>query len=330
MAKQTFTTGQVLTAAQMTSLQQTAMGGGEATAKTASYTLVAADAGTTIIMNSASATTITVNTGLFAAGDTVNIQNIGAGTCTITAGTATVNTAGSLAVTQWDGGVLYFRSTGATTYFDYFQAGFSSPLTTKGDLYTYSTTDARLGVGSNGQVLTAASGQATGLQWSTPTSGSMTLISTTSFSSTATTLSSISGSYQELFLRIKGCYGSNTNPLKVIFNSDTSTNAYGTTGNSSFNNAFNLSGSGATTIDTFQILNTSNNTDMFMTIRIPNYANTTTMKFIVTQGIAEASAGVYSIGTTSAFWNNTSAITSITFQGIGTFTAGSVELYGVN
>jgi len=28
MAKQTFTTGQVLTAAQMTSLQQTAMGGG--------------------------------------------------------------------------------------------------------------------------------------------------------------------------------------------------------------------------------------------------------------------------------------------------------------
>ena len=62
MAKQTFTTGQVLTASQMTSLQQTAMGGGSATAKTASYTLVAADAGATVIMNSASATTITVNT----------------------------------------------------------------------------------------------------------------------------------------------------------------------------------------------------------------------------------------------------------------------------
>ena len=76
MAKQTFTTGQVLTAAQMTSLQQTAMLGGAASAKTASYTLVAADAGTAISMSSASATTITVNTALFAAGDTVHITNI--------------------------------------------------------------------------------------------------------------------------------------------------------------------------------------------------------------------------------------------------------------
>ena len=84
MAKQTFTTGQVLTAAQMTSLQQTAMGGGSPSTKTASYVLVAADAGTVIQMNSASSTTITVNTALFAAGDSVQIQNIGSGTSTIT------------------------------------------------------------------------------------------------------------------------------------------------------------------------------------------------------------------------------------------------------
>ena len=122
MAKQTFTTGQVLTAAQMTSLQQTAMGGGSTTAKTTSYTLVAADAGTVIQMNSASATTITVNTGLFAAGDTVQIQNIGAGICTVTAGTATVNTAGSLALSQYEGGQLYFNTTGAALFFDVVQA----------------------------------------------------------------------------------------------------------------------------------------------------------------------------------------------------------------
>jgi len=122
MAKQTFTTGQVLTAAQMTSLQQTAMGGGSTTDKTTSYVLVAADAGTTVIMNAAGATTITVNTALFAAGDTVNIQNIGAGICTVTAGTATVNTAGSLALNQYEGGVLYFRSTSAATFFDYVQS----------------------------------------------------------------------------------------------------------------------------------------------------------------------------------------------------------------
>jgi len=116
MAKQTFTVGQVLTAAQMTSLQQTAMGGGSATAKTASYTLVAADAGTTVIMNSASATTITVNTSLFAAGDTVFIVNQGAGVCTITAGTATVSTASSLALSQYETGQLYFLSTNAAVF----------------------------------------------------------------------------------------------------------------------------------------------------------------------------------------------------------------------
>lgn len=116
MAKQTFTTGQVLTAAQMTSLQQTAMLGGEASAKTASYTLVAADAGTAISMSNASATTITVNTGLFAAGDTVQITNLGAGVCTITAGTATVNTAASLALAQYESGTLDFTSSSAAIF----------------------------------------------------------------------------------------------------------------------------------------------------------------------------------------------------------------------
>ena len=116
MAKQTFTTGQVLTAAQMTSLQQTAMLGGSASAKTASYTLVAADAGTAISMSNASATTITVNTALFAAGDTVQITNLGAGVCTITAGTATVNTSASLALAQYESGTLNFTSTSAAIF----------------------------------------------------------------------------------------------------------------------------------------------------------------------------------------------------------------------
>ena len=110
MAKQTFTTGQVLTAAQMTSLQQTAMLGGAANAKVASYVLVAADAGDAITMSNAGATTITANTGLFATGDIVTIINIGTGTCTITAGTATVTTSGSLVLAQNQGGVLRFTS----------------------------------------------------------------------------------------------------------------------------------------------------------------------------------------------------------------------------
>jgi len=187
MAKQTFTTGQVLTAAQMTSLQQTAMGGGSTTAKTASYVLVAADAGTVVQMNSASATTITVNTALFAAGDTVQIQNVGAGVCTVTAGTATVSTSAVLALKQYDAGSLYFNSTSAALFFAADAADNTSPLTTKGDLYGFSTVNARIPIGTNNQILTADSAEALGLKWATPaTSASgLTLIARTTFSNVA-------------------------------------------------------------------------------------------------------------------------------------------------
>jgi hypothetical protein len=43
--------------------------------------------------------------------------------------------------------------------------GTSSPLTTKGDLYTYTTTNARLPVGLNGQALVADSSAASGMSW---------------------------------------------------------------------------------------------------------------------------------------------------------------------
>jgi len=115
MAIQTFVASTVLTAAQMNALQGNDYNQTVST-KTASYTLVAADKGTKIVMNSASATTITVNTSLFSAGDTLTILNIAAGVCTVTAGTATVSTTGSLALAQNGGGTLYFTSAGVSVF----------------------------------------------------------------------------------------------------------------------------------------------------------------------------------------------------------------------
>lgn len=50
-------------------------------------------------------------------------------------------------------------------------AGGSSPLTTKGDLYTYTTVDARKGVGADGLCLKANSAEATGLEWAACSAG---------------------------------------------------------------------------------------------------------------------------------------------------------------
>ena len=116
MAIQDFTAGQVLTAAQMDSLQANDYNQTVST-KTADYTLVAADKGTRVVMNSASATTITVDTSVFSDGDTLFIQNISNGDCTITAGTATVSTNGTLVLGEYDSGILYFTSTGVAIWF---------------------------------------------------------------------------------------------------------------------------------------------------------------------------------------------------------------------
>jgi len=102
-------------------------------------------------------------------------------------------------VPQYDGGVLYFTSASAAIYFDWVQAGATSPLTTKGDIWGYSTSDARIPVGANGTILTADSTEALGVKWATPAGGSSALTYITSASPSGVSTISINNCFTSTY-----------------------------------------------------------------------------------------------------------------------------------
>jgi hypothetical protein len=115
--------------------------------QTASYTAVVGDAGKRIVMNVASANTVTINNSIFTTGDTLFIANKGAGISTLTAGAGvTINTSGSLALAQHGGGTLVALSASVFTFFSggavgagVATGGSSSSITVGGINYTLLT-----------------------------------------------------------------------------------------------------------------------------------------------------------------------------------------------
>ena len=97
--RQTFTSGQVLTAAQMNQLQESVWELDTTADTTTAYTLVLGDAGKYVTLNNASAVTLTVPTNAtvaFDVGTVVNVVQLGAGQVTIAgAGGVTVNSEGA-------------------------------------------------------------------------------------------------------------------------------------------------------------------------------------------------------------------------------------------
>lgn len=339
MAKQTFTTGSVLTAAQMNALQTNDYNW-TVNQKTASYVLAASDVGTRIEMNSGSGTTVTVNTGVFAAGDTLFIQNIGTGSCVVTAGTATVQRASnaSLTLAQYQGGYLYFISTGNAIFFA--DAGFTSPLTTKGDLFTWDTGNARLAVGTNGQVLTADSTAATGIKWAAATSAakSYALINTggTALTGAQTvTYSGLSG-YDSYLVVIDGASSATSGAyLGLRFNGDTTATNYS-------NYGLQIQQTATYAANNFQQLSS-----IFSYFYIGGMSNVATSQITAAVTISGAnSSGQYKIATglggtavttgsggysmlSSGWWKNTSTISSISvFSDAGNLDNGTMYIYG--
>lgn len=205
-----------------------------------------------------------------------------------------------------------------------------STFTTKGDLIaaTGASTPARLGVGTNGQVLLADSTASTGLAWGTPAAGSLTLLSTTTLSGSGVTISSINQGYKNLRVRIKGAYTSATfRSYFMTFNNDSGSNyyAYGDwwTGGGEW------TVSGSTSFPFYNQLTSSNTTisNVGLEMNIFDYAG---------NGAKDSTVNLISTVDGNKFlsgysrWASTAAINRVDITTNGTFSGGSVEIWGIN
>lgn len=207
-----------------------------------------------------------------------------------------------------------------------------SNIDAKGDLLvgTADNTISRLAVGTNNQVLTADSSTATGLKWASAAGGGgLTLLSTTSLSTTTTTISSISGSYTNLILVIRGATWPSFNTTYSIRPNGSTTGAFSA---GSFNDA-GTGGTGVLTNTTINPWNNNmpqNNANNIAVYTFYNYANTSYYKAWHGFGYMDNSSGcAFNHG--GGFKSN-SAITSFDIvlgQSVN-FTGGQALVYGVS
>jgi hypothetical protein len=202
--------------------------------------------------------------------------------------------------------------------------------TTKGDIITATAanTPARLGVGSNDQILVADSTASTGLKWATPTSGGMTLLSTTTLTGTTVTISSISQSYTDLLLEFRQVHASGS-LLGFRTNGITTGNYYYFTEKIGNGVAFAAAWQGGNTA--FEFANSiATDTNNPAYLHIYDYANTTaSMKLCEAAIYSDGNDAIQRITGVNR-GTGTSGIDSITiFSPGGGTISGTVLLYGV-
>jgi len=236
-----------------------------------------------------------------------------------------------------EGNFAYLKDTNVTTYYtgsawaNLDTTGMTNPMTTTGDtIYSSSgSTPARLGIGSTGQVLTVASGIPS---WATPASGGgMTLLQSLTLSGSSTTSSTLSGSYKMLrciYYDVLATDTYNTAQIGLRVNSNTNS-TYGTCALDSAGTPAVYGSYNSTQVEITSLLYNSNTKETSGIIEIPNYANSSNAAKTVTFAFAKQDDR---IGNGSGRILETAAITTLTFRHMysGTFSAGTVDIYGVN
>lgn len=201
----------------------------------------------------------------------------------------------------------------------------ATAIDAKGDLIagTAADTFSRLAVGTNGQVLTADSAEATGMKWASAASGGMTLIESGSLSGASVTTGTIPSTYKNLQLVVRQFRPANDGAaLSIRINGVTSgyelkydagTGSFGSAG-WFFLGADNGASNGLSVID------------------FPDYTNTVTWKHATIVGVSNNSTTPtnFDFIRGTGYCNITSAISTITiYANSGNMTSGNYYLYGV-
>lgn len=204
----------------------------------------------------------------------------------------------------------------------------------KGDLIAATAADtvSRLAVGANDTILVADSTTATGLKWAAPAAGGgMTLLSTTTLTGSSVTLSSIPSTYKHLQVIFYGIYG-NTNEDNILLQLNADSANHNVVG-------IEWRGGSVATIS-------SGNSSQFVlgrigTVTTANYLKrgvfemfdyTSTNNRVARYEISgRVTGGDPQWVSATGYYSGSSAVSSIKVScELGTFSAGTVLLYGVS
>ena len=199
----------------------------------------------------------------------------------------------------------------------------------KGDLIagTADNTIARLAVGANDTVLTADSAQATGLKWAAVASGGMTSLASGSLAASGTGLDiqSISSSYNELQLYVKGFSFDGAANGRIRFNNNSSTNYAYVVEQTQSSAVVREDGQTGLVVLPANVTGTGT-VNLSLILKIPNYKDTTSAQMCEWLTQWNLPGGTFGFGQ----YKVVEAISRIQFLTTsGNFDAGTYELFGV-